>query len=148
MDLGFIYFLAQYDHIMFMINGVNRLFYPEISPLIVDHKPPLALLGCGFKVQKLPKGCLDGKSDPFLEQVINHIRKVIMNLVPNASEAIESSGNITISTGNRYVDRPISKYEKVNVGEYAVLSQSLGYWITKPLTLERIGIAVKKELAN
>ena len=35
-----------------------------------------------------------------------HIRKVVMNLVSNASEAIEGSGNVTISTMNRYVDRP------------------------------------------
>ena len=34
-----------------------------------------------------------------------HIRKVVMNLVSNASEAIEDSGNVTISTVNRYVDR-------------------------------------------
>ena len=53
-----------------------------------------------------------------------HLRKVIMNLVSNAAEAMESSGNITISTGNRYIDRPINRYEKVNVGEYAVLSIS------------------------
>ena len=53
-----------------------------------------------------------------------HLRKVIMNLVSNASEAIESSGNITISTSNRYIDRPINKYEKVSAGEYAVLSVS------------------------
>lgn len=53
-----------------------------------------------------------------------HLRKVIMNLVSNASEAIETSGVITISTDNRYIDRPMSKYEKVKAGEYAVLSVS------------------------
>ncbi len=51
-----------------------------------------------------------------------HLRKVIMNLVANASEAIEGSGNIIISTDNRYLDRPIRKYEDVKIGEYAVLS--------------------------
>ncbi|MBT8282734.1 MAG: PAS domain S-box protein [Muriicola sp.] len=53
-----------------------------------------------------------------------HIRKVVMNLVSNASEAIESSGNVTISTMNRYIDRPLRGYDDVNVGEYAVLSVS------------------------
>ncbi len=53
-----------------------------------------------------------------------HLRKVIMNLVSNASEAIEGAGNIIISTMNRYVDRPIRGYEDVNIGEYAVLTVS------------------------
>ena len=42
-----------------------------------------------------------------------HIRKVLMNLVSNASEAIEGSGNVTISTMNRYVDRPLRGYDDV-----------------------------------
>jgi two-component system cell cycle sensor histidine kinase/response regulator CckA len=53
-----------------------------------------------------------------------HIRKVVMNLVSNASEAIKDSGNITISTVNRYVDTPLRGYDDINVGEYAVLSVS------------------------
>ena len=53
-----------------------------------------------------------------------HIRKVIMNLVSNASEAIEGGGNVIISTMNRYVGRPIGKYKEVNIGEYAILSVS------------------------
>ena len=51
-----------------------------------------------------------------------HIKKVIMNLVSNASEAIENHGNVTVSTNNRYVDKPLSKYEDVKVGEYIVLT--------------------------
>ncbi|MGD9161895.1 MAG: PAS domain S-box protein [Desulfobacteraceae bacterium] len=50
-----------------------------------------------------------------------HIRKLIMNLVSNASEAIEGSGNVVVSTMNRYVDRPIRGYDDVKIGEYAVL---------------------------
>jgi signal transduction histidine kinase/CheY-like chemotaxis protein len=53
-----------------------------------------------------------------------HIRKVIMNLVSNASEAVEADGNVMISTMNRYVDRPIGGYEDVSMGEYAVLTVS------------------------
>jgi nitrogen-specific signal transduction histidine kinase/CheY-like chemotaxis protein len=53
-----------------------------------------------------------------------HIRKVVMNLVSNASEAIEGGGNVTISTVNRYVDRPLRGYDDVNIGEYVVLSVS------------------------
>jgi PAS domain S-box-containing protein len=53
-----------------------------------------------------------------------HIRKVVMNLVSNASEAIESSGNTTISTMNRYLDRPLRGYDDIKMGGYAVLSVS------------------------
>jgi CheY-like chemotaxis protein len=53
-----------------------------------------------------------------------HIRKVVMNLVSNASEAIEDSGNVIISTMNRYLDRPQRGYDFVNTGEYVVLSVS------------------------
>ena len=53
-----------------------------------------------------------------------HIRKVVMNLVSNATEAIEGSGIVTISTMNRYVARPLREYDDVNTGEYVVLSVS------------------------
>jgi two-component system cell cycle sensor histidine kinase/response regulator CckA len=53
-----------------------------------------------------------------------HIRKVVMNLVSNASEAIAGNGNVTISTMNRYIDRPLRGYDDVTIGEYAVLAVS------------------------
>ena len=53
-----------------------------------------------------------------------HINKVLMNLVSNAAEAVEGSGNVAISTMNRYLDRPMKGYDDVNIGEYVVLSVS------------------------
>jgi PAS domain S-box-containing protein len=53
-----------------------------------------------------------------------HIRKVVMNLISNAAEAIKGSGNITISTMNRYVDRPLKGYDHIKEGEFAVLAVS------------------------
>jgi len=53
-----------------------------------------------------------------------HIRKAVMNLMSNASEAIEDKGNITISTMNRYIDEPLKGYDDVDIGEYAILSIS------------------------
>ncbi|MBW1893466.1 MAG: hypothetical protein JRI91_07210 [Deltaproteobacteria bacterium] len=47
-----------------------------------------------------------------------------MNLVSNASEAVDGSGNVTISTVNRYVDRHLRGYNDVNIGEYVVLAVS------------------------
>ncbi len=53
-----------------------------------------------------------------------HISKVVMNLISNASEAFDGSGNVIVSTMNRYVDRPLRGYDDVNTGEYVVLSVS------------------------
>jgi signal transduction histidine kinase/ActR/RegA family two-component response regulator len=53
-----------------------------------------------------------------------HIRKVVMNLVSNALEAVEGGGHVTISTVNRYIDKPLRGYDNVNVGEYVVLAVS------------------------
>jgi two-component system cell cycle sensor histidine kinase/response regulator CckA len=53
-----------------------------------------------------------------------HVRKVLMNLISNASEAIKGSGNITISTMNRYLDMPLKVHDEVKRGEYVVLSVS------------------------
>ena len=53
-----------------------------------------------------------------------HIRKVVMNLTSNAAEAVEGSGSVTISTMNRYLDRPVCGYSEVSIGEYAVLAVS------------------------
>jgi CheY-like chemotaxis protein len=67
-----------------------------------------------------------------------HLKKTLMNLVINASEAIEGSGTVTISTVNRYLDEPLKGYEDVHQGEYVVLSVSdEGRGIT-PEDLERI----------
>ena len=67
-----------------------------------------------------------------------HIGKVVMNLVSNASEAIKGSGNVIISTVNRYVDRPIKGYDDVNIGEYAILSVSDDGSGISSVDLERI----------
>ena len=53
-----------------------------------------------------------------------HIKKSLTNLITNASEAIEGSGTVTISTENRHLDEPLRGYEDVRKGEYAVLTVS------------------------
>ncbi|MDP1992324.1 MAG: response regulator, partial [Syntrophales bacterium] len=50
-----------------------------------------------------------------------HIRKIVMNLVSNAAEAIKGLGTIVISTVNRCIDPYLNGYDDVNIGEYAVL---------------------------
>ena len=53
-----------------------------------------------------------------------HLSKTVMNLVSNAAEAIEDTGTVTISTENRYIDRPIRGYDDVTEGDYVVLQVS------------------------
>lgn len=67
-----------------------------------------------------------------------HILKIVMNLVSNAAEAMESGGNVMISTMNRYVDRPLKVYDDVNMGEYVVLAVSDEGPGISPDDLERI----------
>jgi two-component system, cell cycle sensor histidine kinase and response regulator CckA len=68
-----------------------------------------------------------------------HIRKVLMNLISNASEAIAGNGSVTISTMNRrYIDKPLKVYDDVNVNEYVILSVSDNGSGISPNDLERI----------
>ena len=95
----------------FNLNGVIREYFksPEYKKLLQYH-PAVTV-----KVE-LDPALLNIKGSP------DHIRKVLMNLVSNASEAIEGSGNVVVSTMNRYIDKPLKGYDDVNIGEYAVLT--------------------------
>jgi len=53
-----------------------------------------------------------------------HLSKTIMNLVSNAAEAMPDGGEISISTQNRYIDRPIRGYDNVAEGDYVTLTVS------------------------
>ncbi len=80
-----------------------------------------------------------------LEQELNnidgssiHIRKVIMNLVSNASEAIEGSGEVLISTMNCEHIKTIKGYDNVKAGKYVLLSVSDNGPGIAPEDMERI----------
>ncbi len=53
-----------------------------------------------------------------------HLSKTVMNLVANSAEAMPGGGKIVISTQNRYLDKPVKGYNRVNEGEYVVLTVS------------------------
>ncbi len=67
-----------------------------------------------------------------------HLKKAVMNLVSNAAEAQPEGGRIIISTENRHVDLPMSGYDHVNEGDYALLRvEDFGSGIA-PEDLDRI----------
>jgi len=53
-----------------------------------------------------------------------HLSKTVMNLVSNAAEAMPDGGEISISTENLYIDRPVRGYDNVKEGDYVVLRVS------------------------
>ena len=68
----------------------------------------------------------------------SHVKKVLMNLIVNASEAIEGKGTVTVSTMNRYLDEPLKGYEDVRIGEYVLLSISDDGSGISPQDLDRV----------
>jgi signal transduction histidine kinase/ActR/RegA family two-component response regulator len=50
-----------------------------------------------------------------------HLSKTVMNLVSNAAEAMPRGGKLSISTENRYIDRPVKGYDKVEPGDYVIV---------------------------
>jgi PAS domain S-box-containing protein len=53
-----------------------------------------------------------------------HLAKTLMNLMSNAAEAMPDGGVVTITTQNRYVDKPIRGYEELKEGDYVTLTVS------------------------
>jgi signal transduction histidine kinase/CheY-like chemotaxis protein len=47
------------------------------------------------------------------------LERVVLNLITNAREAMADAGVLRISTGNVYLDSPVSGYSRVGIGEYA-----------------------------
>jgi len=53
-----------------------------------------------------------------------HLSKTLMNLISNAAEAMPEGGKLTVSTENRYIERPIRGYDDIKEGDYVVLTIS------------------------
>jgi len=51
-----------------------------------------------------------------------HLGKTVMNLVSNAAEAIIDKGEISITTANGYLDKPLPGHDDVRKGDYAILT--------------------------
>jgi two-component system cell cycle sensor histidine kinase/response regulator CckA len=53
-----------------------------------------------------------------------HLSKTVMNLVSNAAEAMPDGGKVVIKTKNQYIDYPINGYDKIEEGDYCVVTVS------------------------
>lgn len=88
-----------------------------------------------------PKAQVETRLDPELLNILGsraQLSKTVMNLISNAAEAMPDGGKISISTENRYIDRPIRGYDQVAEGDYVIFSISdTGIGIS-PDDLERI----------
>lgn len=49
------------------------------------------------------------------------LARVVTNLVSNAREAMQDMGVLTISTSNVYLDSPLGRYNRIEIGEYVRL---------------------------
>ena len=67
-----------------------------------------------------------------------HLRKSLMNLVINGSEAMTAAGPLVLRTRNEYVDRPLKGYDEVLAGEYVVIEVRDGGSGISPEDLDRI----------
>jgi sigma-B regulation protein RsbU (phosphoserine phosphatase) len=53
-----------------------------------------------------------------------HLLRAIGNLICNAIEAIDGSGEVVVKTGRLVVEEPAARYETIEAGDYAVVSVS------------------------
>ena len=80
---------------------------------------------CKELYSRYPKISISSNMDPKLLNTscsIVHVTKSLMNLVNNAAESIQEDGNIQIKTGNRLLKEPVNGYERIEAGEYVVLT--------------------------
>ncbi len=61
-------------------------------------------------------------SFPYVRGSFVHLQKTVMNLISNAAEAQPGGGTIRISTSNLHLDRSLKGYDRVEKGDYIVLS--------------------------
>lgn len=81
---------------------------PEYTHMFGEHR------GVDFSMS------LDPDLLPMVGSAI-HLNKLVMNLVTNAVEAIESEGSVMLTTKNVYLDHTLPGYEEARPGEYLVL---------------------------
>lgn len=104
--------------------GVATMTAVDLNRVVTEYlnSPEFAKL-CSFHPKVTVESRLTGNLLNIAGSPV-HLSKTVMNLVSNASEAMPEGGKVTITTENRYVDRPLGTYDDVTEGEYAVLTVS------------------------
>jgi len=67
-----------------------------------------------------------------------HLSKSIMNIAANAAEAMPGGGTLSLTTENRYLDRPVKGYDDVEEGDYVVIEVADTGTGISPEDIERI----------
>ena len=102
--------------------GVATMEAIDLNRIVADYlKSP----ECAKMRSFHPRVTVESRLDPELFAIFGspvHLSKTVMNLVSNAAEAMPDGGLVTISTENRYVDKPFKCFEDVREGEYVVLT--------------------------
>ena len=98
---------------------------PELEKLQLDH-PGVRIETC------LEKDVLNILGSP------THLSKTVMNLISNGVEAMPEGGALTVSTENKYLDRPIRGYDVAKEGDYVVLTISDAGTGISPNDMEKI----------
>jgi len=65
--------------------------------------------------------------EPYLLNIMGssvHMATALTNISINAAEAMPGGGNISISTRNKYIDKPVRGYEDIKEGDYVILTIS------------------------
>lgn len=72
---------------------------------------------------------INSNLDPNILNIIGspvHLSTTLANLFSNAAEAMPGGGTISISTRNKYMDKPVRGYEDIKEGDYVILTVSDG----------------------
>ena len=93
-------------------NVVSDFLKTPVFEKVKDHHPQVT-----FRAD-CDKDLLNIKGSPV------HLEKTLMNLVSNAAEAIPGTGEVTIRTESRYLDKPVRGYEEIEEGDFTVLTVS------------------------
>ncbi len=97
-----------------------------------EHQKLAALHPAVQYVVQVPEDLLHIRCSPV------HIQKTLMNLVTNATEAIDGAGMVSVSASNRYLSERLKGYEDIRPGEYVVLEVADNGTGISPADLERI----------
>jgi signal transduction histidine kinase len=110
----------------------------DLNQLVRDHleSPEIQLLGADHAGVGLRKDLAD-EALPVVGSD-NHLRKALTNLIYNAAEACEDKGTVSIRTRRRRLERPLRAYERIEAGDYVVLSVEDDGTGIDPSDLERI----------